>query len=902
MRVIGLFALALATFVTQVLGKDAGVPHRDPRAMDKVARPVRPVEPINDPSSSGIGADDSMPRAPDDNDPMPRAPDDNDPMPRVPDDDDPMPRGPDNDDPMPRGPTYYMSRAELESYLSRSISIQGLLKQRYSGGSMELYNRWLTALTDVMPKFMGRAATIWGAESRLADGSFHGATALMVQDIHLIDPDIVVQGAIFEFVNNDLGGWIQIPIPQHCFNELGYTRSHPGQVFHAANICTDPFPDQPNGCIPDLAKPEAQMWFYHRARLFIDDDVEAIHLGQVNLMTMYDNNLAGWCKMMGVIRHYAGFHARRQFVLLDAHTYGKYCNGRLAFDFHSFPVRPDDTSGTRSKGNALAGVRVHEPHSIYGNSLGGTTYMGWSTYSLPYLVELDNYGVSEFHAGQHTGPNGPDSWLTWGRDEISWFAVQSNNFRKYVQQYFWFETKCIDSAAFFQFAAIRGITIEKADPWPRPEYHAIAPFSTSSYSLPSPDTNGDGRPDYTFSSGPAGYDDLAMIGRLWRDETTLFRPVPLISNLQINPRAAALHPDGQSLYYATLAGEMYSFNKDQSSGLWQHAPLGHNGFGSLKNVDYSIKIDISSEALFYVGTDKRVHIFYKNGLGVWWQTPLLASAPANVGGELQVSPGKVYYRGTDGRVHNYYYRAGQWKYGSLRGQPNVAGPIRLGSHGKIFYRGTDRRVWLYYWDPSFASQGQFGWRQTPLSYGHCEPVSLTDGENGQIHLRSDASQVFYKSDSGRIGTYLWNQVTGQWDCSTFGSPLEVKDNLVVRHDKVFFRTRFNQVGMYYYEHNLWLLAYDGFNNHDHYCAGVYRPLADSLHVSPDAKFVFWRSGDGKLEHSWWDGQQWVCEMNWECDKEIKPSAPGAGILEAGNTLFLLGSDNVAKTLEYADKW
>jgi len=38
--------------------------------------------------------------------------------------------------------------------------------------------------------------------------------------------------------------------------------------------------------------------------------------------------------------------------------------------------------------------------------------------SLPYLVELDNWGVSAT-PGQHV----PHSDWTWGRDEITWFSL-----------------------------------------------------------------------------------------------------------------------------------------------------------------------------------------------------------------------------------------------------------------------------------------------------------------------------------------------------------------------------------------------------------------------------------------------------------------------------------------------
>jgi GDSL-like Lipase/Acylhydrolase family len=53
------------------------------------------------------------------------------------------------------------------------------------------------------------------------------------------------------------------------------------------------------------------------------------------------------------------------------------------------------------------------------------------TKHLPYLVELDNYGVSR-RPGQPGTP-----WFTWGYDEISWFAHQPESYRNEWLRYAW---------------------------------------------------------------------------------------------------------------------------------------------------------------------------------------------------------------------------------------------------------------------------------------------------------------------------------------------------------------------------------------------------------------------------------------------------------------------------------
>ena len=62
------------------------------------------------------------------------------------------------------------------------------------------------------------------------------------------------------------------------------------------------------------------------------------------------------------------------------------------------------------------------------------TFSGWTCEHLPYLVELDNYGVSR-HPGEPNA-NGEFNWV-WGYDEITWFAHQTKDYRANWLQYAW---------------------------------------------------------------------------------------------------------------------------------------------------------------------------------------------------------------------------------------------------------------------------------------------------------------------------------------------------------------------------------------------------------------------------------------------------------------------------------
>ncbi len=122
-----------------------------------------------------------------------------------------------------------------------------------------------------------------------------------------------------------------------------------------------------------------------------------------------------WASLLDKVRAFAKKHARRGFVLCDAHTHGEKHGDKLLFDFHSYPLRLREVKGQPEQ-TILASDQEGD---IVGRSAGGLHPLGWETPSAPYLLELDNYGYSG-KGGQSVG----GIWV-WGYDEISWFAHQS---------------------------------------------------------------------------------------------------------------------------------------------------------------------------------------------------------------------------------------------------------------------------------------------------------------------------------------------------------------------------------------------------------------------------------------------------------------------------------------------
>ena len=226
---------------------------------------------------------------------------------------------------------------------------------------------------------------VWGREKEL--GAFLKTAKPYARALHKADPEIILQAAAFEIVTP------------------GLVRRDPEHVFHAFDVPVEErnfryremlYADGRfvnhwgrEGSVPDMSRLETRMWFYFLAASYIDVGIEAIHFGQVGLMDKHDPGHAHWIDLLTRVAPTPA-HARRHFLLCDAHTpTGGYVeNGRLLFDFHSFPLRIVEVADHPFQGV----LRVGDSDAIFLKSRGGVTPSGWSCDHLPYLVEFDNFG------------------------------------------------------------------------------------------------------------------------------------------------------------------------------------------------------------------------------------------------------------------------------------------------------------------------------------------------------------------------------------------------------------------------------------------------------------------------------------------------------------------------------
>lgn len=352
----------------------------------------------------------------------------------------------------PRAPRGYrfertISRPVLESYLSRATTFAALL---HGTGSPEDNIRFLERTG---AKFAGRALYMWGGESRLE--SLLDRAKPIARAAHGADPDLILQAALFEIVTGQVG---TLEMPAWLFEEFSLepeTRSfrYESMVYPEGAWQNDHW--WKGASVPDMSRLETRMWFVYLARRYFDVGVEAIHFGQVEIMDDRDPDHVHWRDMMRRVRRIANERARRKLVICDAHvpSGGIVHDGKLLFDFHSFPLRIEEVADRPHEGV----LKVGYLDSIFRRSRGGMTPSGWACESLPYLVELDNFGRSG-RGGQNIGAH----WC-WGWDEICWFAHQPAEYRHRWLRYAWRWVREHDPVGYLQMPGSRTLAAPVGD-------------------------------------------------------------------------------------------------------------------------------------------------------------------------------------------------------------------------------------------------------------------------------------------------------------------------------------------------------------------------------------------------------------------------------------------------------
>jgi len=334
-----------------------------------------------------------------------------------------------------------ISEEVLNNYLDRSMTF------RYAD-EPDMWQENLRVILYTGTKYVGRANVGQAWKFGAAEIASHEEQKELLEKAHEYDPEIIFEGGVFEVATRDVESYA---IPAYVFEDLGYEVEKRNFIFedminttHSSLSGTSIWASEDYGT-PDISKKEAQLWFYYRATMQIDLGYEAIHMGNFSSIVVNDTNYEQFTIIVNKIREYGKKHARRGFVLLNAHTHGVLQSDRktLMFDFHEWPMFPvaprDEVPHKATDDNPQRLMLIIGPTPIYQKSApnDGKSYLtpsGWEcTNGLPYTVELDNAGGKQEEIGIPT--YSITTGHVWGLDEIGWFATQPQNYRTYWLQY-----------------------------------------------------------------------------------------------------------------------------------------------------------------------------------------------------------------------------------------------------------------------------------------------------------------------------------------------------------------------------------------------------------------------------------------------------------------------------------
>ena len=272
------------------------------------------------------------------------------------------------------------SEEVLCNYLDRAITMMGLLTDSYPDKDADI-----DFIVKTGTKFVGRAVCIWGGESSFNNKEWLANAKAYAAKVHEAAPDVVLQGCCFEYMTR---GVESLAIPAWAFESLGLPAEQRNFDMEAMLYPDGSFVghwDDGNS-VPDIRQTETQLWYSFLIGHFVEMGCEAVHMGQTMLVGAQDKGWQAYDEFLSKMHAYYDPKARRHYVMYDAHAgeEGMFTpDGRSVLDYNAFPMRIEETP---ENGYLTARLRSGFTDAMYG------------TYPHPYLVEFDNYGMSD-HPG-----------------------------------------------------------------------------------------------------------------------------------------------------------------------------------------------------------------------------------------------------------------------------------------------------------------------------------------------------------------------------------------------------------------------------------------------------------------------------------------------------------------------
>ena len=353
-----------------------------------------------------------------------------------------------------------MNRQQLEQYLSRHMEVW--FDNLNDAGMDTLRRDAFNMCVNTNLRYIAHATGMWGLEYyRIHNWGLLDNLERNVHDIDSMYADAglvkpIIEAAIFEIVSAQVDS-IEMNAETAAAFGVSQRRFKYEDMLYPSGFGLNEWDTLAS--IPDISRPETRMFFYHMATEYIKRGVEAIHMGQLELVEQNDvpNHDSTWA-LYQLIRNFAkGYN--RGLVLLNADVHDKYyINGSdstLLFDFHHAPLSPigydavwADTS-VYNNASINGGYNFGGPAQLtytfcntYGKSAGGRTHWGWYADTLPYIVAFD-FSDNYDPLNQQTS-----CYKVWDFDDCTWYSRQTEAYRNYWLWYAMQQVKCLDRNCF----------------------------------------------------------------------------------------------------------------------------------------------------------------------------------------------------------------------------------------------------------------------------------------------------------------------------------------------------------------------------------------------------------------------------------------------------------------------
>ena len=261
-----------------------------------------------------------------------------------------------------------------------------------------------------------------------------------------------------------------------------------------------------DGSVEDITRLESRMWIFYHAACYIKAGYEGIHFGQVCLIGANDNGFKYWREVILMLREYAKKNARRHYVLFDAHTLGDLRLNTELFDYNAFPIRLKEILDKPMECICEEGYLDSMFNEIDGHCR-------------PFIVEFDNFGGSDF-----SGKPNHKSHFAWGYDEITWFSLQSDEYRHSFLRYIWKWVNERYSEGWVQMPSRRVLTKSIEFVWEKPDIKWLGKVSYDEcfkYEIDKNETAHIKRGYYSANNKsdacPFGYGDEDVISELFNE-------------------------------------------------------------------------------------------------------------------------------------------------------------------------------------------------------------------------------------------------------------------------------------------------------------------------------------------------------------------------------------------------